>query len=86
MEVILLGVSFVDFVNPETHENIKGYSIHFAIPQAGCSGFAVQKKFVSEQSSVIGSIIDIYKNHKQFPCKADMNFNHKGTLVSVKVK
>lgn len=86
MEVILLGVSFVDFVNPDTKEVIQGYSIHFAISQTGCSGFAVQKKFVALNNSCIPDIEHIFKNHKQFPAKADLLFNHKGSLTGIKIK
>lgn len=86
MEVILLGVSFVDFVNPESREVIQGYSIHFAIPQQGCSGFAVQKKFVAMNNVCIPDIQNIFKNHKQYPCQAELSFNHKGSLVGLKIK
>lgn len=86
MEVILLGVSYFDFKNPENGELIQGYKVHFASPKAGTNGFAVDSKSAKLDSPYVQQLIDVYKNHKQFPCKAVLHFNQYGGFAGIDIK
>lgn len=87
MNVILLGVSYLDFNNPDTGELIQGYQLHFAINQRNTNGFAVQKKFISLKHDLVQHVESIFRNkQQQFPVKAVFTYGPKDSIVGIDIK
>lgn len=87
MEVILLGVSYLDFNNPDTGELIQGYQLQFAIPQQNTNGFAVQKKFIGMNHNLVQHIQMLHRDKNQkFPVKAVLTYGPKDSIIGIDIK
>lgn len=87
MEVILLGVRYLDFINPDTGEPIKGYQFHFAAVDQYTNGFAVQKKFIPLEHSLVQMVSALYSDKQQkFPVKAVFTYGPKDSLIGFDIK